>query len=346
MQMTQVRNQIKQHQFTPFYVLYGSETFLLEEMKQMIIEQAVEEASRSFNVSRFDMAEVPVDMAIEEAEVLPFIGERRVVVIDNPIFLTGKTDNSKIEHHLAKLEQYLDHPSPFSIMIFVADYEKLDQRKKLVKKLKKAGEVLAFSSLNETDIYEILQQRAKQEGVVFSKEAHERLLQFIGPDLLHLTSEVDKMVLYAGKNGKIDVDTVDLLSAKTLEANVFTLIDKVAGDRMDEGFSILHDLFKQNEEPIKLLALLARQFRVIFQVKKELQEGYSQSQISKQLKLHPYAVKVAAAQARSLQSKQLLEMLNECVETDFAMKTGKMDKRLALELLLSKLGPQKSEASN
>lgn len=342
--MTAVREKIKQKQFSPFYVLYGSETFLLEEIEQMIIQQAVEEASRSFNVSRFDMAESPVDAAVEEVEVLPFIGERRVVIIENPIFLTGKNDKSKIEHNLAKLEQYIGHPSPTSIMIFAADYEKLDQRKKLVKKLKESGEVLAFSSLNEEAIYDLLRDRAERESVVFTKEAHERLMQFIGADLFHLTSEVDKMVLYAGENGKIDAEVVDLLSAKTLEANVFALIDKVAGNRMDEGFSILHDLYKQNEEPIKLLALVARQFRIIFQVKEWLGEGYSQPQISKQLKLHPYAVKVAATQAKSLQSKQLLEMLNECVEADFAMKTGKMDKHLALELLLTKLGPNQKTA--
>lgn len=342
--MTAVRKKIQQKQFAPFYVLYGSEAFLREEMKQMIIRQAVEEESRSFNLSSFDMAQSPVDAAVEEAEVLPFIGERRVVIIENPIFLTGKIDKHKTEHNLAKLEQYMNDPSPYAIMIFVADYEKLDQRKKLVKKMKEKGEVLAFSSLNEGAIYDLLRDRVEREGVHFTKEAHERLLQFIGPDLYHLTSEVDKMAMYAGENGEIDAEVVDLLSARTLEANVFKLIDKVASNQMGEGFSILNDLFKQNEEPIKLLALVVRQFRIIFQVKEWLREGYSQPQISKQLKLHPYAVKVAASQAKSLQSKQLLEMINECVEADFAMKTGKMDKHLALELLLTKLGPNKKTA--
>lgn len=340
-QMTAVRKKIKQRQLAPIYVLYGIEDFLIEEMKQMIIKQSVERETFEFNFAQFDMAETPVETAVEDADVLPFIGEYRVVVIKNPIFLTGKKDKNKIEHDLKKLEQYIDHPSPHSIMIFHADYEKLDQRKKVVKKLKKVGEVVEFSSANEAMIYEILRERAEKEGAVFTKEANERLLQMIGPHLYHLTSEVDKMALYAGEKGEINADVVDLLTSRTLESNVFALIDKVVHDRLDEGFSILRDLIKQKEEPIRLLALLARQFRIIYQVKESGREGNMQAVISKRLKLHPYAVKVASGQAKSFESTELLRILNECAKADFAMKTGQMDKRLALELLLTKFQSNK-----
>lgn len=335
-QITAAQKKIKQNHLASIYVLYGSESFLLKETEQLIIHQAVDEASRAFNVTRFDMAETPVDAAIEEAEALPFMGERRVVIIENPVFLTGNEDKNKVEHHLSKLEKYIDDPSPYTVMIFSAHYEKLDQRKKLVKKLRNAAEMLMFSSLDEATIYDFLREQAQQKGVALTKEAHESLLQFIGPNLFYLTNEVDKMALYVGDDGTIDADVVRLLSAKTLEANVFALMNKVVENRLDEGFSILHDLYKQKEEPIKLLALVARQCRIIFQVKEWLREGYSSSQISKQLKLHPYAVKVAATQAKALQSRHLLKMLQACAETDFAMKTGKMDKYLALELLLAR----------
>lgn len=335
MQLSVVRKNIQQKQFSPLYVLFGSESFLIDEMKQSIIEHALEEDSMDFNFSQYDMEETPVETALEDAETLPFLGEHRVIVIRNPFFLTGKNEKQKVDHDLDKLEKYVEDPSPSAIVVFVAEYEKLDQRKKVVKKLKQKGEMLEFSGANEASVFSLLSERAAKCGVTFTKEANSRLLQLIGPHLFQLVSELDKMVLYAGDNGQVTAEIVDLLCAKTLESNVFALVDRVIAGKLQEGIEILHDLFKQNEEPIRLLALLARQFRIIFQVKQLKDSGYTQGQMAKRLRLHPYAVKIAAGQGGAFEKKEILSILSEFAETDFQMKTGKMDKRLALELLLT-----------
>lgn len=334
-QLSQVRKKIQQKQFSQLYVLYGSESFLIDEMKQAIIDHALDEESLDFNFSQYDMEETPVEAALEDAETLPFLGEHRVIIIRNPFFLTGKNEKQKVEHDLERLEKYVDNPSPSAIVVFAAEYEKLDQRKKVVKKLKQKGEMIEFSGANESTVYSLLSERAAKNNTTFTKEANSRLLQLIGPHLFQLVSELDKMVLYAGENGEITAETVDLLCAKTLESNVFALVDRVISGKLREGMVILHDLLKQNEEPIRLLALLARQFRIIFQVKQLKDSGYTQGQMAKRLRLHPYAVKVAAGQAKAFGKKELLRILSDFAETDFQMKTGKMDKRLALELLLT-----------
>lgn len=337
MQLSTARKNIQQKRFSPFYVLYGTESFLIEEMKQKIIDYALDKESFEFNFAQYDMEETSVDIAIEDAEVLPFLGDFRVIVIKNPFFLTGKNEKKKADHDLDKLERYIDNPSPHSILIFIGNYEKLDQRKKLVKKLKKTGEMLEFAPANESAIYELLWERAERQGAFFTKEANERLLQLVGPHLFHLVTEVDKMALYVGEQGEITPEVVDLLCAKTLESNVFALVDQVIRGQLNEAFSILHDLLKQNEEPIRLLALLARQFRIIFQVKQLKDSGYTQGEMAKRLKLHPYAVKVASGQAKVFEKPELLRILNETTEADYAMKTGKMDKKLALELFLTNI---------
>src|SRR5699024_1628490 len=144
---------------------------------------------------------------------------------------------------------------------------------------------------NESTIYNILRKRAERQGAHFTKEACDHLLALLGPHLYHLTSELDKLSLYVGANGELTAEAIDLLTSRTLESNVFALIDKVMKNKMNESFSILYDLLKQREEPIKLLALLARQFRIIFHVKELEKQGHTQGQIAKRLKLHPYAVK-------------------------------------------------------
>lgn len=334
-QFSTVRKNIKQKQFSPIYILYGTESFLIEEMKQAVIDNALDKEAFEFNFSQYDMDETPVETAIEDAETLPFLGEYRVVVIQNPIFLTGKNEKKKIDHDLSKLQRYIDNPSPNAILIFIANYEKLDQRKKIVKTLKKTGEMLEFAAPDESTIFALLKQKAERGNAVFTKDANDRLLQLVGPHLFQLVSELDKMILYVGDRGEITADVVDLLCAKTIESNVFALVDRVVQGRLDEGFAILHDLLKQNEEPIRLLALLSRQFRIIFQVMQLKESGYTQGQMAKRLRLHPYAVKLASGQGKSFEKKQLLRVLNDFAEADYHMKTGKMDKRLALELLLT-----------
>ncbi|TGV00104.1 DNA polymerase III subunit delta, partial [Mesorhizobium sp. M00.F.Ca.ET.186.01.1.1] len=89
-------------------------------------------------------------------------------------------------------------------------------------------------------------------------------------------------------------------------------------------------------EPIKLIALLARQFRMLLHVKQLAPRGYSQQQMAGMIKMHPYAVKKAMEQARHFSEDSLKKLLHILAEEDFRMKSGQVDKRLALELFVAR----------
>ena len=333
-----VWKQLKKKQFAPLYVLYGSEEFIIKETISKIVENALEDDEAEFNIATFDLEETPLSFALEEAETFPFIGERKLIILHNPVFLTAEKTKEKVEHNIEQLLSYLENPSPFSIVVFVAPYEKLDERKKITKQLKKYAMVVEASKLKEQELERWVSEQAAFQGVGIEREAVSELLSTVGQNLMLLANEISKMALYAYEEKMITVETVSQLAVKSLEQNIFTLIDFIMNRRSAEAIELLQSLLRQNEEPIKILALMASQIRIMYVSKGLAKEGYGQQKIASHLKIHPYRVKLALEKAQYFQEQELMTMLNNIAEADYKMKTGQMDKVLLLELIILQSG--------
>jgi DNA polymerase III subunit delta len=329
--------QMKQKKIAPIYLLFGTESFLINETKQLLLSQVLNEEEMDFNFFSYDLEETPIEVALEDAETFPFMGEKKVLFLHNPSFLTSEKTKGKVEHNLSRLEAYLNEPAPYSVVVFSAPYEKLDERKKITKELKKHSVIVEAKKLSEPELKGWILERAKLNGMEIEAAAVERMLVLAGTNMFLLTSEVDKLALYAQDEKKIDMELVEKLVSKSLEQNIFTLIEKVMQRKLDEALRIYYDLLKQNEEPIKILALLAGQFRLIYQVKELARRGYGQQQIASYLKVHPFRVKLAAGQTEKFTDEELSNMIKMLAEADYQMKTGGMDKSLLVEMILFKL---------
>lgn len=335
--VTDVWKQIKQRKIAPVYLLYGTEAFLINETKQLLLNTILQEDEKEFNFSVYDLDETPIEEALEDAETFPFLGEKKIVFLHNPVFLTAEKKKEKVEHNLAKLEAYLREPAPYTVLVISAPYEKLDERKKITKELKKTATLVEAKKLNELELTNWVKERAKFLGIEISQDAIELILQLVGANLFMLTSEIDKLALYANGKETIDVSIVEKLVSRSLEQNIFALIDKVVQRKLDEALRIYYDLLKQNEEPIKILSLIAGQFRLIYQVKELSRRGYGQQQIASFIKTHPFRVKLAAGQAGKFTDEELSAFMKMLADADYAMKTGSMNKSLLIEMLLFKL---------
>lgn len=129
----------------------------------------------------------------------------------------------------------------------------------------------------------------------------------------HLSSifeEIQKLCTFIGDREEITLDDVKMLVARSLEQNIFELINKIVNRKRTESLQIFYDLLKQNEEPIKIMALISNQFRLILQTKCFAEQGYGQKQIASNLKVHPFRVKLAMDQARLFQRRSSVQLLN------------------------------------
>ncbi len=99
---------IKRGQFSQVYLLFGTEAYLINETKQLLLQNALHEDELDFNFSQIDLEETPIETALEDVETLPFIGERRLFSCKIHFFLTSEKTKSKVEHSVKRLEAYLE----------------------------------------------------------------------------------------------------------------------------------------------------------------------------------------------------------------------------------------------
>lgn len=328
---------IEKKQIAPIYLLFGTESYFINETKHLLMKHVLDDDDSDFNLSSYDLEETPIEVVLEDAETLPFLGEKRLIFLHNPVFLTSEKTKEKIEHNLSKLEAYLKEPAPFSVLVFMAPYEKLDERKKVTKELKRTAVVFEAKGLSQAELKQWILNRASHSEVQITDTAVERMIELVGSNLFMLTNEIDKLALFVKESKLIDEKIVENLVAKSLEQNIFTLIDKIVHRKVEEALRIYYDLLKQNEEPLKILALIAGQFRLIYQVKELSRRGYGQQQIAGFIKTHPYRVKLAAGHARLFSDEELSKMIQMLADADYQMKTGGMNKELLIELFLLKL---------
>lgn len=326
--------QIKTGKFQSVYLVHGTEQYLIEKVKEVILSSVFNEEDASLNFGQFDMTETSVDLAVQEAESFPFFGDRRLVFIQEPFFLTGEKSKSDIDHDLNQLIEYVKNPSDFSTLVIFANYEKLDKRKKVTKALLKEAELLDVSPMGESDITNFVKNYCKDNNFNFGKGALKTLLERTNYNLTSIMTEIDKLMLFHMEDRVISTESVSNLVTQSLESNVFSINDFVLNGQVQPAIQAFNDLLKQKEEPIKILAIMMGQFRLLLQVKILRSKGYQQGDIAKALKIHPYRVKLAMQKESVFSQRLLSTAYRKLIEADYNIKSGKIDSHLQFELFV------------
>ncbi|MDQ0416220.1 DNA polymerase-3 subunit delta [Croceifilum oryzae] len=326
---------IKKNQIHPVYFLYGEEEFLLEETLDWIRQQLCERSTgdREWNEVVFDLDETPIQSVLQELETPSFFGDRRWIIARNASFFGNH--KSKVEHDTDEFLEYIKDLHPDNILILTMSGSSLDKRKKVVKQIEKVAKILKFEHLEGPELQRFVAKRFQLLQVQADTEVINRLIELVGNQLRLLAQECQKVALFAGKQGVITLEQVDQQVVRTLEQDVFRLTDQMGKHNKENAIQIYRDLVFQKEDPIKILALITRQFRIMLQGKLLAQTGKNEKEIASLLKLHPYPVKLALQRGNSYSEEQLQTLLEQAIETDQAIKSNRViDKEFAVERIL------------
>lgn len=303
------------------YLFYGTNNYGINEEIKKITKKF-----DKMNISKYDLTEEDIKNVINDCETFSMFDDKKVVILDNAsMFLSG--NNIGME----EIEKYINNPNPNTIFILIANSEKLDERKKITKLIKKNHKILSF---NENISANTLLKKLLA-GYSITTSNLNLLIDRVGNNPQKLENEINKIKLY--KNDKtITKEDILNLTNKEVDTDIFKLIDNIVKKNKDDALEIYNEMLKVNEEPLKIVILLASQFRLMYQSKELAKKGYSEKDIANTLKVHPYRVKLALQNGRNYKSDLLLKYLDNLANIDIGIKTGKENKDLALELFILK----------
>lgn len=298
------------------YLVYGDEPYLIDEYIKKI-----EKEYSDYEKVCYDMLEVNVENAIYDALTISLFSSNKLIICNNSVFLT--TQKCEIEHNTDSILKYLSSNTD-NILIFTVNTA-LDKRKKLVKELENKSEVKVFNKLKDYELSKFIKDYLKKFSFNIDNDALNLFINKLNDDLYVITSELDKMILYKDNKKTINLDDVRLVTSKIINSDIFDLIDAITKKNINEALALYDDLVLMQEEEIKLIVILANQFRLIYQVKEMYKMGYSELDIANSLDVHPYRVKLA--KNIDISSNDAIKYLRKLANLDELIKTGKIDKK-------------------
>ncbi|MFB2002628.1 DNA polymerase III subunit delta [Staphylococcus aureus] len=317
--------------------VYGEVADLVEKKSSEIINKYLQTEKDDFNFIKFNLYETEITPIIEETLTMPFFSDKKAILVKNAYVFTGEKVTKELNQNTDQLMEFLEKYDGDNLIIFEVYQNKLDERKKLTKTLKKNGQLKKVEQMSEEEIKKWIQSKLNENFKDIKQDALNMFIELTGVNFNIVSQELDKLMLFLGDRPTINKDDVNQIINRSLEQNVFLLTEYIQKRQKNKAIQLVKDLINMKEEPIKLLALITSNYRLYYQCKILSQKGYSGQQIAKTVNVHPYRVKLALDQVRHYQLEDLLNIIDSCAETDYKLKSSYMDKQLILELFILSL---------
>ena len=335
---TEFARKILSGKFAPMYLFEGTENYLREQTIKQLIDAAVDEGLRDFNVTEISVAKTKLDEALAIARQYPMMSERRAVVV------TGFEAISD-EDQLEWLKDYIRNPVETTVLIF--NTPGLDKRRNIATMLSKFCEVVSFDPLDEREAAPrwIVDYVARAGSSIDSATAA-YLAGMVGTELQQLSTELDKLITYVGERGRISRQEVELLVRYSREHSNFELTDAMLEGNRKRALTLLEHIFENISDKqglaLMILGAIARSYRNLLISKELMQQNAPNSEIAKAVGMSPYGVTHLNEKARKMETERLLQGIQRIAATDVALKSSLGTPRLQIELLICELCPAKN----
>lgn len=323
-----------------YYIFHGDDEFSLSEALTGLIGRMGDPGMVDINTTRLDGRSADLSELIHACDAVPFLGERRLVIVEQMLerFDPRRGGRSEADQALVEgLRDYLGDLPDTTRLVFV-ETKTLHVNNPILRQARDQSDayVEEFTVLKPRMIAGWITQRVKGKGAEIEARAAAALSAYGGEDLRLLDQEIEKLLAYTNGAPITEADVRRVVPTAT-ESDIFAMVDALGQRKGHQALIRLHELVEAGEPATYLLYMITRQFRILTQVKELLNQGVPPPTVASRLSLHPFVAKKAQAQARNFSLTQLEGIYSRILDTDEAIKTGRLDAELALDLLVAEL---------
>jgi len=315
------------------YLLHGSDEYSLSQFVADIEARLGDPAAAVFSTTRFDGKTLSLNELENTVKALPFMTERRLVVVDDPLAsIKGKAQQ-------ASFTSVLDQTPPTTALVLVVNRD-LGSRDRNPKKdhwlLRWAhaagGQVYprAFPTPRGAGMGTWIQDITQQEGGRITPQAAARLGSLVDGDTRMAVQEIQKLLAYTNYQRPIETDDVELLTAAVGEENIFAFVDALGNLDGRQAIARLHRLL-EDRDALPVYGMVVRQFRLLLLARETLDYGGRDEDIIRNLKIHPFVARKVSTQARNFSLPSLEAIYHKLMSVDEAIKSGQIQPDIALE---------------
>ena len=276
--MQKLLQDIKNQEYSQIYLLYGDEDYLRKQYRDKLKEALIDDGD-TMNNHYYEGKDTKQEEIIDLAETLPFFASRRVIVIENSGWFQKGGE---------KMAEYL--PSLPDTTYFVFVETQVDKRSKLYKAVGKQGRISEFASQDEQTLKRWILGMLKKENKNITAADLQFLLERTGTQMANIKTEMEKLLCYTLEKSEITRDDIEEICTKRVQNQIFDMINAIADREQKKALQLYYDLLTLKEPPMRILALIGRQFNLLLQVKELKKKGYSQQIIAEKTGLHGFVV--------------------------------------------------------
>ncbi|MBQ2928696.1 MAG: DNA polymerase III subunit delta [Clostridia bacterium] len=290
----------------------------LQALRKAILPEGMEELGES-------LMDAPDASAIIAAcETLPFLADKRLVIVREHPALTGRSDADE------KLLSYIPNVPESAVLVFLCR-GKADARKKLYTAIKKAGGIVSFAPLTDAELNAWVVKAFTGLGKSVSPQTASVLTFTVGSDTALLRREIDKLAALAGDRDTVTEEDIHAVATRSIECTVFEMVDAVVAGQQGKAFGLLRDMLTAGSDRLGILAMLLRQFRLMQHIKIMQYEKLSPADIKTRLGIAPFAAERCIRQAAGYTGGQVKKAVQICLNAEYKVKSGGWNQEGALE---------------
>ena len=356
--MERINQDIKTGEFNRLYLLCGDDDYFRNFYKNKLKKALISDED-GMNYSEFSGKNVDVNEIMNTARTIPFLSERRVVIVSDSDLFNSKakksdeeteeasddTETNQEQDSASKKSQDYGLPEFFAeipettVLIFCEANVK--RNIKIYKALAKYGYVATFDRIKEDErglekVQWYIGQKLKRENKNMTRGALRIFQERTGTDLQVVFTELDKLLSYTLERDVITEDDVKLLIPERVEDKIFEMIECISNYKQKRALDLYYDLLKKKEQPVKILSLIERHYHQLYVVKSLTEAGMNWKDILTKASIKPidFLYKKYSGLAAKYTYDDLKKAMEMCLDFDKAFRSGKIKDNVAVEMVI------------